>query len=139
MTQVSDVDVMQDFFDAFTVVNKLNAIVRVDEFLAGRHGLLEYATKADSDPRHVLSCIKRIYKGIGPKLFRSFILLENVAPSEGLDDVWAHWCPVPSGVELHKQDYPAGTIPLWSNGSATVFARARTDEHGNVGFDFATT
>jgi hypothetical protein len=137
MTQVSDVDVMQDFFDAFTVVNKLNAIVRVDEFLAGRHGLLDYGPKPDSDPRHVLSCIQRIYKGIGPRLFKSFVTLENVAPAEGLDDVWAHWCPLPAGVELHKQDYPAGAIPLWSNGTKTVICRMRTDSHGNEEFDFA--
>jgi hypothetical protein len=133
--QMTDSDVMQDFFDAFEVVNRLNAIVTVDDFLAGRHGLLEYASKADSDPKHVLSCIKRIYKGIGPRLFKSFVTLENVAPAEGLDDVWQHWCPSP--VELHTQDYPAGTIPLWSNGTATVFCRLTVDKHGNEEFDFA--
>jgi hypothetical protein len=133
---MTDSDVMQDFFDAFTVVNKLNAIVQVNEFLAGRHGLLEYAPKADSDPRHVLSCIQRIYKGIGPRLFKSFVTLENVAPAEGLDDVWAHWCPLPPDVELHKLNYPAGAIPLWSNGTQTVICRMRTDQHGNEEFDF---
>lgn len=136
---MTDSEVMQDFFDTFEVVNKLNAIVRVDEFLAGRHGLLDYATKADSDPRHVLSCIKRIYTGIGPRLFKSFITLENVAPSEGLDDVWSYWCPLPPDVELHKQEYPAGTIPLWSNGTSTVFARLTVDKHGNEEFDFSHT
>ena len=133
---MTDSEVMQDFFDAFTVVNKLNAIVRVDEFLAGRHGLLDYGPKADSDPRHVLSCIQRIYRGIGPRLFKSFVTLENVAPAEGLDDVWAHWCPLPPDVELHKLNYPAGAIPLWSNGTKTVICRMRTDSHGNDEFDF---
>lgn len=132
---MTDSEVMQDFFDAFTIVNKLNAIVQVDEFLAGRHGLLDYCPKAESDPRHVMSCIQRVYKGIGPRLFKSFVTLENVAPAEGLDDVWAHWCPSP--VELHKQDYPAGAIPLWSNGTNTVICRMRTDQHGNEEFDFA--
>jgi hypothetical protein len=134
---MTDADVMQDFFDAFEVVNRLNAIVTVEEFLAGRHGLQEYAPKADSDPRHVLSCIQRIYKGIGPRLFKSFVTLENVAPAEGLDDVWAHWCPLPPDVELHKLNYPAGAIPLWSNGTATVFTRIVHDQHGNEEFDFA--
>ena len=133
---MTDSEVMQDFFDAFTVVNKLNAIIKVDEFLAGRHGLAEYGPKRESDPRHVLSCIQRIYKGIGPRLFKSFVTLENVASGEGLDDVWAHWCPLPAGVELHKQDYPAGAIPLWSNGQNTVVCRAHTDKHGNVEFAF---
>lgn len=135
--EMTDADVLQDFFDAFTVANKLDAIVTVDEFLAGRHGLLEYGPNPDSDPRHVLACVKRIYKGIGPKLFASFVTLDAVAPSEGLDDVWGHWCPLPAGVELHKQDYPAGGIPLWSNGSQTVFCKMQTDQHGNKGFDFA--
>ncbi len=133
---MTDAELMQDFFDAFEVVNRLNSIVNVSEFLAGRHGLLEYAPKADSDPRHVLACIQRIYKGVGPRLFKSFITLENVAPAEGLDDVWGHWCPLPEGVELHKQDYPAGAIPLWSNGAVTVFARSARDSHGNEEFDF---
>jgi hypothetical protein len=136
---MTDADLMQDFFDTFEVINRLNTIVTVDEFLAGRHGLLEYAPKADSDPRHVMSCIKMIYKGIGPRLFKSFVTLENVAPGEGLDDVWGHWCPLPAGVELHKQDYPAGTIPLWSNCTATVFCRMTVDEHGNEEFGFSHT
>lgn len=136
---MTDSEVMQDFFDTFEVINKLNAIVRVDEFLVGRHGLLEYGPKPDSDPRHVLSCVKRIYTGIGPRLMKSFITMENVAPAEGLDDVWAYWCPLPPGVELHKQEYPAGTIPLWSNGTSTVFARPKVDKHGNVEFDFSHT
>jgi hypothetical protein len=133
---MTDTEIVQDFFDAFVVVNKLNAIVQVEEFLAGRHGLLEYGPKADSDPRHVLSCIKRIYRGIGPRLFKSFVTLENVAQAEGLDDVWAHWCPLPAGVELHKLNYPAGAIPLWSNGTQTVIGRMHTDKHGNEEFDF---
>jgi len=136
---MTDAEVMQDFFDAFEVANKLNAIVTVDEFLAGRYGLLEYARKADSDPRHVLSCIKRIYKGIGPRLFKSFVTLENVLPGEGLDDVWAHWCPCPPDVDLHTQDYPAGAIPLWSNGTSVVFCRLVADKHGNEEFDFSHT
>lgn len=136
---MTDSDVMQDFFDAFEVVNRLNAIVNVNDFLAGRHGLLDYARKADSDPAHVVSCIKRIYKGIGPRLMKSFIALENVAPAEGLDDVWGHWCPLPEGVELHKQEYPAGTFPLWSNGKSTVFARLLVDKHGNEEFGFSHT
>ena len=135
---MTDADVMQDFFDAFEVVNRLNAIVNVNDFLAGRHGLLEYAPKADSDPSHVLSCIKMIYRGIGPRLMKSFITMENVAPAEGLDDVWGHWCPLPAGVELHKQEYPAGAIPLWSNGKSTVFARLLVDKHGNEEFDFSS-
>jgi hypothetical protein len=133
---MTDNEVIQDLFDTFAVVNKLTAIVNVEEFLAGRHGLLDYGPKADSNPAHVLSCVQRIYKSIGPRLFKAFVMLEDVRPSDGLDDAWAHWCPLPPDVALHTQDYPAGAIPLWSNGTRTVICRLRTDEHGNEEFDF---
>jgi hypothetical protein len=136
---MTDSEIMQDFFDTFEVVGKLNWIFQVENFLAGRHGLLEYAPKKDSDPRHVLSCIKMIHSGIGRHLFRSYIDLDNVAPGEGLDDVWAEWCPCPEGVELHKQDYPQGAVPLWSNGVRTVFATRYTEVDGSEEFEFGIT
>lgn len=122
---MTDTAVLQDFFDTFHVTSSLNAIVDVENFLAGRHGLAELATKADSDPRHILSCIKKIHDGIGFRMFRDFVTLKDVTPAEGLDDVWGHWCPSP--VELNKADYPAGAIPLWSNGEKTVFCRIVKD------------
>jgi hypothetical protein len=136
---MTDSEIMQDLFDTFEVTNKLNAIVGVENFLAARHALLDLGPKADTPAVQVMSCCKMLYKAIGPRLFKSFVTLENVAPSEGLDDVWSHWCPLPPDVELHKQDYPAGTLPLWSNGSSVVFARLVTDKHGNEEFDFAVT
>lgn len=134
---MTDSDVMQDFFDTFHVTNALNAIVHVENFLAGRHGLAELAPKPDSDPRHILSCIKKVHDGIGFRLFRDFITLKDVAPGEGLDDVWAHWCQSP--VALHTADYPAGTIPLWSNGKNTVFCRIVKDGRGFDAADFGVT
>ena len=135
---MTDSQIMQDLFDTFEVTNKLNAIVHVENFLAGRNALLDLGPNPDTSPTQILSCCKMILGGIGPRLFKSFITLENVAPGEGLDDVWAHWCPLPAGVELHKQDYPAGTIPLWSSGQQTVFVRITQDKHGNDEFDFGT-
>ena len=42
-------------------------------------------------------------------------------------------------MELHKQEYPAGAVPLWSNGESTVFACLLMDKHGNeeLGFSHA--
>ena len=131
---MTDSELMQDLFDTFTVTNALNAIVQVEDFLAGRHGLADLASKPDANPRDILSCIKRVHAGLGYRLFHSFITLQNTAPSEGLDDVWAHWCPSP--VELHKADYPAGTIPLWSNGKNTVFCRIVKDSKGYDAAEF---
>lgn len=133
---MTDAEAMQDLFDTFEVTNKLNAIVNVEDFLSARHALLDLGPKADASPFHIQSCCKMLLRGIGSRLFKSFITLENVAPAEGLDDVWSHWCPLPEGVELHRQSYPPGTIPLWSNGKNTVFVRISKDNHGNDEFDF---
>jgi len=133
---MTDAQVMQDLFDTFEVTNKLNAIVNVENFLAARHALLDLGPKADASPADVQSCCNMLLRGIGTRLFKSFVTCDFVAPAEGLDDVWAHWCPLPSGVELHKQNYPLGTIPLWSNGEKTVFVRITKDKHGNDEFDF---
>ena len=133
---MTDTQVMQDLFETLEVTNKLNAIVNVENFLAARYALLDLGPKADTSPARVQSCCKMLLSGIGPRLFRSFITLENVAPGEGLDDVWAYWCPLPDGVELHQQSYPAGSIPLWSNGEKTVFVRITQDKHGNDEFGF---
>ena len=135
---MTDAEVMQDFFDTFEVTNKLNAIVNVENFLSARHALLDLGPKADTSPFHIQSCCKLLLRGIGPRIFKSFITLENVALSEGLDDVWADWCQLPEGVELHKQTYPLVTIPLWSNGEKTVFVRITQDKHGNDEFDFGS-
>lgn len=131
---MTDADVFQDFFDTLPVTNSLNAIVNVGSFLAGRHALAAAAPNASSDPHDVLSCIKKIKEGIGIRLFRDFVTLKDIAPSEGLDDVWAHWCPSP--VELNKSDYPIGAIPLWSNGEKTVFCLFTKDSQGYDSVEF---
>lgn len=135
---MTDSQVMQEFFDAFEVTNRLNAIVHVENFLAARHSLLALGPDPKSAPKDVAQCCELLLNSIGPSLFKSFITLENVAPGEGLDDVFAGWCPCPPDVELHTQDYPQGTIPLWSNGEKTVFVRLSKDKHGNDEFDFGT-
>lgn len=109
----------------------------MENYLAGRHGLDEYCGDKDSDPRHVLSCIKKVHDGIGYRLFKSFVAMENVAEGEGLDDVWSQWCPSP--VPLAKQDYPAGAIPLWSNGTSTVYCKIVKDSKGFDAMSFSCT
>ncbi len=136
---MTDSQIMQEFFDSIIVAGRLNSIVNVEEFLAGVHGLQDYGPKADSDPTHVLSCVKRVHRGMGSELFAKFVSLEESHPSIGLEDWWARWCPCPAGVELHKADYPAGALPLWSNGKHTVFCRVSKDEGGAAVVDFGAT
>ena len=38
--------------------------------------------------------------------------------------------------ETHPPDLAAGTTPLWTNGTATVFARKSKDANGFLVFDF---
>ncbi len=133
----TDNEIMQEFFDSIIVVGRLNSIVNVEAFLAGVHGLQDYGPQADSTPDHVLSCIKQVHRGLGSALFAKFISLEESHPSIGLDDWWSRWCPCPAGVELHRMDYPVGTLPLWSNGNQTVFCRLSKDEGGAPVLDFA--
>lgn len=136
---MSDAQILQEFFDSIIVAGRLNSIVNVEEFLAGVHALQDYGPKADSDPRHVLACVKRVHRGIGSELFAKFVSLEDSHPSIGLDDWWARWCPCPAGIELSRVDYPAGAIPLWSNGQRTVFCRIAPDAGGAPVVDFAVT
>lgn len=134
---MTDAEIWQDFFDTFRVANALDAIVHVENFLAGRRGLLNLAPQAHSDPSQVLSCVKKIHDALGFRMFRDFVTLTDVAPTEGLDDVWSHWCPTPA--ELHKQNYPAGAIPLWSNGTNTVYCRIVQDSGNNEAAEFGIT
>ena len=134
---MTDSQILQEFFDSIVVAGRLNSIVNVEEFLAGVHGLQDYGPKAESDPHNVLACVKHVHRGIGSELFAKFISLDESHPGIGLDDWWARWCPCP--VELHKADYPAGAIPLWSNGTSTVYCRVTSDAGGAPVVDFGTT
>jgi hypothetical protein len=136
---MTDAQILQEFFDSIVVAGRLNSIVNVEEFLAGVHGLQDYGPKADSDPSNVLACIRRVHRGIGSELFAKFVSLDESHPGIGLDDWWARWCQCPIGVQLHQADYPAGAIPLWSNGNSTVYCRVTSDAGGAPVVDFGVT
>jgi hypothetical protein len=136
---MTDSQILQEFFDSIIVVGKLNSIVNVEEFLAGVHGMQDYGPKPDSDPSHVLACVRRAHRGIGSELFAQFVNLDSVHASTGLDDWWSRWCPCPAGIALHTAEYPVGAIPLWSNGQRTVFCRVNKDAGGAAVIDFGVT
>jgi len=129
---LTDIDYIQDLFDTWTMTSKIGAAVGVEEYLAVRHSLRDLGPKRDTDARHIAQCIDRLRVAFGSSLLWQFIDTENTDPGTGLDDVWSHWCPCPSGLSAEKADVPAGTIPLWTNGTDSVFCRKSTDKHGNI-------
>ena len=129
---MNEIEIIQDLFDALGIHGTLQLPVNVQEFVSAAQGLRQLGRDPASDPRHVKECIEHMCRGIGSPYFKN--LTDNPAD---VDDLWVScWCPQPPGVELHQADCPAGSTPLWSNGSAVVFCRAVKDRHGNDVFDF---
>ena len=129
----SDLEIVQDLFNAFGIHGTLQWPVNMLEFVSAAEGLRDMGKDRESDPRHIMQCIDRMYQSIGAPYFAN--LIDHPAD---VDDVWvSYWCPQPAGVELHRADCPAGTTPLWSNGTQTVFCRRSQDKHGNAVYGFA--
>ena len=130
-----ELEIVQDLFNTFGIHGTLTYPVSVLDFVAGASALRDMGKDAASEPRHIMQCINRMYAGLGPVYFRQ--LFDTPAD---VDDMWVHyWCPQPAGTDLHKATCPAGTTPLWTNGTSTVFVRPSKDKHGNDLFDFAVT
>lgn len=129
---MTELEVVQDLFNAMGIHGTLKWPVNIVEFVSAACGLREMSKDRSTDPRHIMQCIDHMYRGVGAPYFAN--LIDHPAD---VDDLWvSYWCPQPPGVELHKADCPAGATPLWSNGTSTVFARKRHDKHGNEEFDF---
>jgi hypothetical protein len=130
---MTEIEIMQDLFNTLGIHGSVYGPVNIADFMAGAQGLRDMGKHADSDPRHIMQCIRRMCAGIGARYFQQLI----DTPAD-VDDMWVHyWCPQPAGIDLAKANCPAGTHPLWSNGQATVFTRLTQDKHGNDVFDFA--
>jgi hypothetical protein len=128
-----ELEILQDLFNTLGLHGSLRGPVNVLEFVAGAHGLRDLGPNSYTDPRHIMQCIAKMAGGVGPVYFQQLI----DTPAD-VDDMWVHyWCPQPPGSELHKASCPAGTTPLWTNGTSTVFARRMKDQHGNDAFAFA--
>jgi hypothetical protein len=128
-----EIEIVQDLFNTLGIHGSVYGPVNMEDFVAGAHGLRHMGKDKASDPRHIMQCIRRMCDGIGPRYFQQLI----DTPAD-VDDMWVHyWCPQPAGTDLAKADCPAGTHPLWTNGTSTVFTRLTKDKHGNDVFDFA--
>lgn len=130
-----EIAVMQDLCNCWGIQGTLRWPVDMRTFLAGATAARELGRDHNTDGRHMLQCITKMYEGIGPVYFHQLFDM----PAD-VDDMWVHyWCPQPPGCDLSKAQCPAGTTPLWTNGSSTVFVRPSKDKHGNDLFDFAVT
>ena len=132
---MTELEVVQDLFNAFGIHGTLQWPVNVTQYVAGACALRDLGPDAKTEPRHILQCIEQVYRGVGSPYFGN--LIDHPAD---VDDLWVHYfCPQPAGTELAKADCPAGCIPLWTNGSATVFCRPGKDKHGNDVYAFAVS
>jgi hypothetical protein len=130
---MTEIEIVQDLFNTLGIHGSVHGPVSIADFVAGAHGLRDMGRDSSSDPRHIMQCIRRMREGIGSRYFQQLI----DTPAD-VDDMWVHyWCPQPAGTDLAKAYCPAGTTPLWTNGTATVFTRLTKDKHGNDVFDFA--
>lgn len=128
----SDLEIVQDLFNTFAIHGTVRWPVNVTQIVAGASALRDMGPDISSDPRHIMQCIRQLYDGVGSQYFRQ--LFDTPAD---VDDLWVHyWCPQPKGTHLAKATCPAGTVPLWTNGTQTVFTRPHKDTHGNDQFDF---
>jgi hypothetical protein len=122
-----EIEIVQDLFNTLGIHGSVYGPVNMEEFIAGAAGCRATGKNPDTSPRHMLECIQRMRAGIGSRYFQQLI----DTPAD-VDDMWVHyWCPQPAGTDLAKADCPAGTTPLWTNGTATVFTRLTKDKHGN--------
>jgi hypothetical protein len=127
-----DIEIFQDLCDTLGIHGTLKLPVDIRTFAAGAGGLRDLGKDPASDPRHIQQCVEKVYQGLGPTYFSQLI-----DTPEDVDDMWVMcWCPQPPGSKLHAADCPAGTTPLWTNGTATVFARKGQDSNGFLVFDF---
>lgn len=121
---MTDAQLLQEFFYVPGIGKKMGCPVSVDDLILGATGLRDLGKKNGTSPRDIIGCLERLLVGIGPHNMQALIDVP-----EKCDDHWAEWCPSPQ--PLHSADCPAGTTPLWSNGSETVFCRMTKDKHGN--------
>jgi hypothetical protein len=128
---MTDAQILQEFFDVPGIGKKMGCPISVDDLVMSASGLRDLGAQPGTSPRDIISCLSRLLLAIGP---HNLLVLADV-PAR-CDDHWASWCPSPAGVQLHQADCPAGTTPLWSNGTATVFYRLTKDKHGNDVMDF---
>jgi hypothetical protein len=125
-TRMSDLSIVQEFFDVPRIGRKCDGPISVDDLVISATALRDLARKGDTNPSEIVGCLKKLLLAIG---LQNLLDLIDIPPK--CDDHWADWCPSPAGVQLHKADCPAGTTPLWSNGKETVFYRLTKDKHGN--------
>jgi hypothetical protein len=128
---MTDAQILQEFFDVPGIGKKMGCPISVDDLVMSASGLRDLGAQPGTSPRDIISCLNRLLLAIGP---HNLLVLADV-PAR-CDDHWASWCPSPAGVHLHQAECPAGTTPLWSNGTATVFYRLTKDKHGNDVMDF---
>ena len=121
---MTDAQILQEFFDVPGIGKRIGGPISVVDLVMSAAGLRDLGRASGTTASDIISCLNRLLLAIGPDNLR---VLTDVPVR--CDDHWAEWCPSPQ--PLHSADCPAGTTPLWSSGTETVFYRMTKDKHGN--------
>jgi len=121
---MTDAQILQEFFDHPKIGKRIGGPISVVDLVMSANGLRDLGKQAGTTGSDIIGCLNRLLLAIGPD---NMLALTDV-PAR-CDDYWAEWCPSPK--PLHSAECPAGTTPLWSNGTETVFYRMTKDKHGN--------
>lgn len=129
---MTDLERAQWLIDNLAVHGAVGFPLNLIKFSAHAGELHRISTSKETDPSAIKACLQGIYSAIGPHHMEMMFDTPH-----DVDDFWvSHWCPQPAGCRLEAAVCPAGTVPLWTNGAITVFARRTEDKHGNEEFLF---
>lgn len=130
-----EVEVAQELFDAFGIAGRAPGPVFFREFCDAVIELQSISQNKLVDPVLIVKALGEMQNSIGP--VELGMLFDPDSKAGGR---WTKaWCPQPHKVQLASADCPQGTLPLWSNGKRTVYARPSDDGRGNFMYVFCLT
>lgn len=130
-----EVDIAQELLDSFSLNGMPPSGVFFREFCDAVINLQSMSQNKFADPKLIVKALGEMQESIGPHGMG--VLFE---PDSKCHARWTQaWCPQPLNVKLASADCPQGTVPLWSNGKVTVYARDTTDSRGYQQYVFCLT
>jgi hypothetical protein len=130
-----EVEIAQELLDAFGMEGMSPGTVFFREFCDAVIELQSVSQNRYADPVLIVKALGEMQESIGP--YGMSVLFDPDSKACGR---WTKaWCPQPLNVKLASADCPQGTLPLWSNGKRTVYARPSEDGRGNFLYVFCLT
>lgn len=126
-----DIDIVSWLLDNIGIHTEM-PILNLRKFCEAIRGLQAISRDKDADKNAIVQRLNDIRLAVGPEVMEYMFDTPH-----DVDDFWVdHWCLQPAGTSLSSATCPPGTVPLWTNGEATIFLRRSQDKHGNPDFFF---